>query len=256
MKINQSDKYYFNGPLVWESLRKQSLDKEVAFINSFIKPGAKLNILDIGCGTGMHASELAKLGHTVKGIDLNSHMIDYAKSKYPICNFRQMNMLDISKLEGKYDIILCMCTTLCYITDDNRLNKFLDDVYGLLKTNGKFIFDVFNPISYLEKLDFKGNYFGEEEDKYHAIGLNVSVVHRINETNQILTETKTVTPVGRAPIVNKTLFRIFFPKELKLLLQLHSFTNIQQFGKYIRGYSKLDSTRIVSVCERPKRTTT
>ncbi len=246
---DQSDKFYFNNPDIWESLRGHSLDKETRFIDEMIGK-APLKILDIGCGSGMHADRLQKLGHDVTGIDLNKSMVHYAKEHYPDCTFLEMNMTDINQLEGKFDVVVCICTTLCYMTDNRALDKFLEDVNGLLNSGGKFIFDVFNPIAYLEKLPFDGNYFGESKEGYNEAGLKLTVHHEIDEMSQILTETKTVETKDGKSNSNITKFRMFFPQEIRYLLSRKGFVNVEQYGKYISDYKKLDSTRIVTVCQK------
>ncbi len=50
---------------------------ECDFIEKEFNYNKKLNILDIGCGTGRHAIELAKRGYTVTGIDLSESQIQH-----------------------------------------------------------------------------------------------------------------------------------------------------------------------------------
>lgn len=247
---DQSDKFYFNHPDIWESLRGHSLEKETNFINAIVGSKKSLKILDIGCGSGMHAARLQELGHEVTGIDLNGNMIQYAKDHYPKCTFQQMDMAEIDTLKERYDVVVCICTTLCYLTDNESLNKFMADVHNLLNPGGKFIFDVFNPIAYLEKLPFEGNYFGESKESYTDAGLKLIVKHEIDEAAQILTETKTVQTEDGKLNSNVTNFRMFFPQEIRYLLSLSGYAEIEQYGKYISDYKKLDSTRIVTVCKK------
>ena len=57
--------------------------QEIYYINDLIK---KFNpttqtVLDIGCGTGLHDIELAKLKYDVTGLDISNEMIYIAKSR-------------------------------------------------------------------------------------------------------------------------------------------------------------------------------
>ncbi|GLI47654.1 class I SAM-dependent methyltransferase [Methanoculleus bourgensis] len=59
-------------------------DEEVAFWKALfgrIIPGERLNVLDVGCGTGEISLLLAGMGHRVTGIDLSKKMLDRAASK-------------------------------------------------------------------------------------------------------------------------------------------------------------------------------
>jgi SAM-dependent methyltransferase len=75
-----------------------------------LEPGS--SILDVGCGTGRHAIELAKRGHAVTGIDLSSEMLSKAAEKAQTAHVK-VNWLhaDATRftLPDKYDCALCLC---------------------------------------------------------------------------------------------------------------------------------------------------
>ena len=60
----------------WKSLLRQALGTE----------NEKLDILDVGCGTGVISLLLAELEHSVTGIDLSEGMLEKAKEKARIFN--------------------------------------------------------------------------------------------------------------------------------------------------------------------------
>ncbi|MCK4831249.1 MAG: class I SAM-dependent methyltransferase, partial [Anaerolineales bacterium] len=53
----------------------QNTQAEVDFIERVIGRHRSRRILDVGCGTGRHALELARRGHQVVGIDLSEEML-------------------------------------------------------------------------------------------------------------------------------------------------------------------------------------
>ena len=55
---------------------------------SILQPKNGEHILDVGCGTGDLAFEIAKSGATVTGIDAAASMIEKAAEKYPNCTFK------------------------------------------------------------------------------------------------------------------------------------------------------------------------
>src|SRR3989338_1650555 len=60
---------------------KERLDKDIPDLVNLFKKENSRTILDIGCGTGMHAIALAKEGYSVVGIDRSNRMIDEASAR-------------------------------------------------------------------------------------------------------------------------------------------------------------------------------
>ena len=73
-------------------------------------PQGKLDILDVGTGTGFFAILLARLGHRVTGIDLTPAMIAescaLAGSMGLDIDFRQMNAQELSFEEERFDVVI------------------------------------------------------------------------------------------------------------------------------------------------------
>jgi SAM-dependent methyltransferase len=87
----------------------QGTIQEVHFIEQEIGAHKKKRILDIGCGTGRHAVELAKRGYTVTGIDLSESQLKRAREKAEEAGVNiQFNQGDARslKLENEYDVAL------------------------------------------------------------------------------------------------------------------------------------------------------
>jgi glycine/sarcosine N-methyltransferase len=118
----------------------------VRFIKSMC-PSGSAGILDVGCATGDIAIELANAGYDVTGIDLNSRMIDIAKSKIKNLRhkieFHVMNMLDIDKL-GIFNLILCFGNTLPHLQSETEVNNFFIAANTCIPDNGAFIFQILN----------------------------------------------------------------------------------------------------------------
>ena len=72
--------------------------------------GRKLNILDIGTGTGFFAFILAAQGHWVTGIDLTAEMINGARRTSVLLNlypsFKVMDAEDPEFIPGSFDAIV------------------------------------------------------------------------------------------------------------------------------------------------------
>ena len=65
------------------SRRAVTIRKHVDWIQRAVLPGGPSRILDLGCGPGLYASRLAKLGHDCTGVDFSPASIEYAREICP-----------------------------------------------------------------------------------------------------------------------------------------------------------------------------
>lgn len=54
---------------------------ECDFLEQEFQYNKKMNLLDVGCGTGRHAIELTRRGYNITGIDLSEAQLVLAKEK-------------------------------------------------------------------------------------------------------------------------------------------------------------------------------
>ena len=98
------DKYEKLGAYHWDSYIIDSIyKKHVNYIIKSFKRKPKGNILDIGCGDGFISCFLAKIGFSVKGIDIEKTGIKLAQEKCPFVSFEVEDLLRVSK---QYDYLL------------------------------------------------------------------------------------------------------------------------------------------------------
>ncbi len=137
------DKFYHN----------KNYAKETDFLMSFINQSDE--IIDIGCGTGIHASILEQKGFKIDGLDLNKEMLDIAKTRVHSTLYLQ-NILGIN-INKKYNIIISMFAVLNHLKDTKELEKALQNLKNILTDNGKIIIDLHNPQSSGNKIDSYDN---------------------------------------------------------------------------------------------------
>ncbi|WAL70365.1 class I SAM-dependent methyltransferase [Kitasatospora sp. YST-16] len=74
-------------------------------------PGAGLDVLDAGCGTGSLSVLLAEAGHRVTGVDLAPAMVGLARAKFAAAGLAGSFLVgDASRPptgDGRYDAVLC-----------------------------------------------------------------------------------------------------------------------------------------------------
>ncbi|QYO62007.1 class I SAM-dependent DNA methyltransferase [Leptolyngbya sp. 7M] len=131
--------------------RDKDYSGETQFIHQLIQahaPHAK-SLLDLGCGTGAHATLLAKAGYQVRGVDLSQEMLQKANERRlqlasvlssKLC-FSQGDIRQI-RLNQTFDVVLSLFHVISYQTTNADLLAAFQTVKEHLKPGGVFIFDV------------------------------------------------------------------------------------------------------------------
>jgi len=122
--------------------------QEVTFIEQEIGFDKSKRILDIGCGTGRHAIELAKRGYKVTGIDLSESQLQRAREKAREAGvniqFEQGDARSL-KYNGEYDVALILCEGGFALMETDEMNfAILQGAARSLKSHGIFIVTTLN----------------------------------------------------------------------------------------------------------------
>jgi len=90
----------------------QNTAREIEFMLDILNLSPGASILDVGCGTGRHAVELARKGFAVTGIDLSSGMVTQARDKARVAKVEiEWVQADAStfSLDKRFDAVICIC---------------------------------------------------------------------------------------------------------------------------------------------------
>ncbi len=95
------------------------------------------NVLDLCCGTGDLAGLIKSLypQACVTGIDFSENMLDIAKDKYPNIKFFQGDATNLPYQDNTFDIV----TMGFGLRNIQNAEKAVEEVYRILKPNGKFL---------------------------------------------------------------------------------------------------------------------
>ncbi len=204
---------------------------EAGFISSLLARHAPrrdpVRIVDLACGTGRHAIELARRGYAMEGSDISSDMIEVATRaaaahKLAI-RFHNHPFQNAGAIGGPFDAALAMFASMGYLTGADELALAFRNIRQLLAPGGVFVFDVWNGLAVLR--DFSSH----KVKRMSGNGLEVERTSRttIDELAQIAEvrfEFKVSGP-GRAASTFEERHRVrfFFPRELADLLQFSGF---------------------------------
>ena len=181
------DKFYKNKNYV----------KETEFLMNFLKQDE--SIIDIGCGTGIHASLLEQKGYKVDGLDLNKEMLDIAKTRVHSHLYLQ-NILDLN-INKKYDVIISMFAVLNHLKNIQELETSFRNFKNILTDDGKIIIDLHNPQSSGKKIDSYDNMTRIMEWHY--------------DKKSEIEDSKIIFEIDGKKYMNRHTFRIFTIEEVK-----------------------------------------
>ena len=121
--------------------RFKDYQKEADEINAILKtryPGCK-TVLDIGCGTAEHHKYL-KQDFQIDGLDINADFVESARKKNPTGSYHVLDMSDFH-LDKKYDILLCLFSSIGYTVTKSKLVATLRCFYEHLEDKGLAIIE-------------------------------------------------------------------------------------------------------------------
>ncbi len=124
------------------------LARETPLLKAQLDRVGARTVLDLGCGTGRHAINLAHLGYDVVGVDPSVDMIRRAEANaagQPGVRFRPAGFGELAqRLGGPFDALICLGNTLPHALGEEGLAKALRDIAGVLRPGGVLVVQQLN----------------------------------------------------------------------------------------------------------------
>jgi len=117
----------------------QQTAAEASFLYDHLQLGPGMSALDVPCGNGRHAVELARRGIVMTGVDLSAGFLDEARLREPAIEWVHGDMRSLP-WTSRFDAAYCCGNSFGYF-DHGNCQKFLDAVAAALKPGGRFILE-------------------------------------------------------------------------------------------------------------------
>lgn len=216
----------------------QGTKGECDFIEKEISFHKECRILDIGCGTGRHAIELARRGYSVTGIDLSAAQLQSAQAKARKENltirFEQHDARSLS-FSNEFDLVIMLCEGAFSLMETDEMNfQILRNAANALKPNGKLIFTTLNglfPLFHSVK-DFLSSHAEEGNALIKKCSFDLMT---FRDTSTISIEDDS----GKKKELHCN-ERYYVPSEITWLLKTLHFKTSDIYGAKLGAYSRLD----------------
>jgi SAM-dependent methyltransferase len=232
-------------------LTPQTTQREAAFIieGLAIKPGH--HVLDVGCGYGRHAMELAARGFHVLALDLSLPLLlrgaDEAQRRGLSINFVHGDMRELG-YDAQFDGAYCVFSTFGFFDDDTN-KRVVQGIARALKPGGRLVLDILNRDYIISDLPTRVWWEGDGCVVLEEVDFNYF-------NSRILSQRQIVFEDGRQ-LEQEISIRLYSLHEVGKLLHGAGFRVLQvSGGMAARGrFFGKDSRQIIVVAEKRSDTT-
>lgn len=186
-------------------------------------------IIDVGCGTGTHAIELARRGYRVTGVDLSQSMIDHATQKAEVVDRATRPTWlcgDARNFDTgeTFDLCIMMFAVVGYLITNDDVLACLRNIRRQIKPGGLFVCDFWYGPSVLtvrprERISVLPT---PEGRVIRAASTTLDVVQHTADVVFMLWTLEDDRLTGETTETHR--MRYFFPQEFALLLSQSGFT--------------------------------
>ncbi len=123
------------------------LEKEGPLLLEYLERTGGKNVMDIACGTGLHAQFFAEHGANVTAIDLSEEMLEYARAhrQHPSITYVCADMRSLPS--GQWDLAISLGNSLSLLSNEDDLVHVFAQLAGCVASRGFVIVQIVNYLS-------------------------------------------------------------------------------------------------------------
>jgi SAM-dependent methyltransferase len=219
---------------------------EVDQIEALLQLRPPQRILDLPCGQGRHAIELARRGYEVTGVDLSPYMLGVARERADASGVRVSWLAGDMReaLPGEtFDVILNLFTSFGYFDDEADDRRVVRAAASMLGPGGRFLLEVINGQWII------GNF---QERQWFTVG-QMAVMERRSldvTTRRMVVERTVSSTTGDDTSVHAV--RLYSGPAVKTTLEAAGFSRVELYGDWDGAPLTPESLRVLAVGSMPQ----
>ncbi|MBP2653789.1 MAG: glycine/sarcosine N-methyltransferase [Firmicutes bacterium] len=219
-------------------------EQEVQFIASVLNLKKDTKLLDLYCGYGRHAIELAKMGVNITGIDATQAFLDIARQKakeekvdvaFRLCDMREMDYT------SEFDYIINMFAAFGYFSDEENA-QVLKRVSKALRSGGFFLIDMINR-DWMVRNNL--NRYWRHPSGEYVLSYKIELKHGIVTMNRIL-----INQVTGDKTQHEFVLRSYSLDELTSILDKCGLKVRSTYGGFAFSRYGTDSPRMIIIAQK------
>jgi SAM-dependent methyltransferase len=160
--------------------------EEARFVDSLLREAGVPHgaLLDLACGTGRHARELAALGWEVTGIDYSEALLERARTNAPHSRFLLQDMRELDLPAVTFSAITCLFDSIGYALDDAGVDATLSAASRHLAPEGTLVVEFLHAPAMLAEADaLRVRRFGITDDGDELVRISRT---RVDEERRLM----------------------------------------------------------------------
>jgi 2-polyprenyl-3-methyl-5-hydroxy-6-metoxy-1,4-benzoquinol methylase len=204
-----------------------------------------LRILDLPCGQGRHAIELARRGYDVTGVDLSPFLLKVAEERARADGVR-VRWLSGDMREPiageRFDVVLNLFTSLGYFADDADDRKVVRAAAAMLVPECRFVLEVINGERVMTRF---------QEREWFTVGQAAVVERRsLDRSARRMVVERTVTTSDETE-VSLHAIRLYARRDVDAILREAGFERVDLYGDWSGEPLTPESLRVLAVGTMP-----
>lgn len=210
------------------------------------------SVVDLGCGTGVFAVDLAQRGHAVVGVDPAGPMLEIARHRSAGLDVEWIHGVADDVATGVADLVVMMGHVAQYFVDDPSWSNVLQQSHRILQPGGRLTFETRNPaIPWDEEWTEARSKATMPHPKGGEFTSWVEVVEKsgTDDSYTLTHHGHTILPDGLRLVAAETL-RFRNPLEIMASLEAAGFTVERTWGGWDRSPFTLSSYELIVIARR------